>query len=736
MTSAVHSALPKTERHAPSTAHGGKSTKTATDFQRLLHGGTENRRAGVKSDDTEARPDNAVASGDHDPVRAKFDEKAATSDSPADLTSEADLDQRQQQATVAQDGRSALDVLSSLISLNAADPSVRRPAADTETSRGESATPNESVTASDREINQPILESIQKPSPNKTATATPDSHIVQEGAKLVAGNSKPAAPVSVESQTVARETPANDNPKVTLPAEHPVNDPASQIDDHRTSQVAGEAHSSGQPKASADATASAPKPITLAAEEAFNTRPFLHAEQPQTVDARISVTENRQYVAPATTAALLAVDPATQQSSTIAATPPATSAQATAQTTAASAPTAAKIIEPSLSANATEPVATLAVSNEMPGPTVRSETREQPVSAQRTARAGGGTKLEPAVPSAHTPTKASTTEAIRTAVPEPSAAKPEPVKSIVGSDAAFASPPAVGSEVRAQPVSAQRRDPAGGSAKSESAVPPAHIPDKPSPAETIRIAAPEQSTAKAETERSIADSNSALVLTSTAQGDWQSSDPSAPVREQPKIETLPARNDTASGINATVVPPQMTVTTAETLATSIADGLSEKKPLAAAANMPVLAAPQHQSAHVLKIELHPAELGAVTANLKVAGEQLSIEIQVENHEAYRRLSSDSDDLANTLRKLGYDVDRITILQPQTAATPTSRTEAQTSSTHTSSRDQSAAFSSSGQGGNGSGGDGQRSGRNPSHDAYASRDPASPRRDDGRGGIVI
>ena len=33
---------------------------------------------------------------------------------------------------------------------------------------------------------------------------------------MVAGNSKPAAPVSVESQTVARETPANDNPKVTL----------------------------------------------------------------------------------------------------------------------------------------------------------------------------------------------------------------------------------------------------------------------------------------------------------------------------------------------------------------------------------------------------------------------------------------------------------------------------------------------------------------------------------------
>ena len=43
-----------------------------------------------------------------------------------------------------------------------------------------------------------------------------------------------------------------------------------------------------------------------------------------------------------------------------------------------------------------------------------------------------------------------------------------------------------------------------------------------------------------------------------------------------------------------------------------------------------------------KIELHPAELGMVTASLRLSGEQLSIEIRPENHEAHRRLSSDSD----------------------------------------------------------------------------------------------
>ena len=70
----------------------------------------------------------------------------------------------------------------------------------------------------------------------------------------------------------------------------------------------------------------------------------------------------------------------------------------------------------------------------------------------------------------------------------------------------------------------------------------------------------------------------------------------------------------------------------------------------------------------LKIELHPAELGAVTANLKASGGQLSVELKVENHEAYARLSADSDAIVKSLRSLGYDIDRVTIQQPQAAST--------------------------------------------------------------------
>ncbi len=82
-------------------------------------------------------------------------------------------------------------------------------------------------------------------------------------------------------------------------------------------------------------------------------------------------------------------------------------------------------------------------------------------------------------------------------------------------------------------------------------------------------------------------------------------------------------------------------------------------------------------AHTLRIELHPAELGAVTASLRLAGEQLSIELKVETAEAHRRLSADSEAIVSSLRGLGYDIDKVTIVQPAAAAT---RQDAATSGT--------------------------------------------------------
>jgi len=79
-------------------------------------------------------------------------------------------------------------------------------------------------------------------------------------------------------------------------------------------------------------------------------------------------------------------------------------------------------------------------------------------------------------------------------------------------------------------------------------------------------------------------------------------------------------------------------------------------------------------AHALKIELHPAELGVVTASLRMAGEQLSIEIRPQTGEAYRRLSAVSEAIVRSLRGLGFDIDRVTVLQPVLAATPSARVD--------------------------------------------------------------
>ncbi|RAZ91909.1 flagellar hook-length control protein FliK [Mesorhizobium hawassense] len=109
--------------------------------------------------------------------------------------------------------------------------------------------------------------------------------------------------------------------------------------------------------------------------------------------------------------------------------------------------------------------------------------------------------------------------------------------------------------------------------------------------------------------------------------------------------------------------------------------------------------------HVLKIELHPSELGSVTASLRLSGEQLLIEMKPETHEAYRRLTTDSDAIVKSMRNLGFDVDKVTILQPSIAAPAVSRADANSSMPMSTGRDQ-PSFQPGNSGGNGAGGDRQ------------------------------
>ena len=131
--------------------------------------------------------------------------------------------------------------------------------------------------------------------------------------------------------------------------------------------------------------------------------------------------------------------------------------------------------------------------------------------------------------------------------------------------------------------------------------------------------------------------------------------------------------------------------------------------------------------HILKIELHPAELGMVTASLRLAGEQLSIELKPETHEAYRHLATDSDAIVKSLRGLGFDVDKVTILQPSIAIHAPARSDASNSQPMPQGRDQSA-FQPGNSSGNNAGSGGQQSGRNRNDDAQEFGRPAAPVRE--------
>ncbi|UVK40774.1 flagellar hook-length control protein FliK [Mesorhizobium sp. AR10] len=169
----------------------------------------------------------------------------------------------------------------------------------------------------------------------------------------------------------------------------------------------------------------------------------------------------------------------------------------------------------------------------------------------------------------------------------------------------------------------------------------------------------------------------------------------------------------------------MSQTTSAVIDAIASDGLRQaaSTPSAASQTASAVAVPTH----ILKIELHPAELGMVTASLRLAGEQLSIELKPETHEAYRRLTTDSEAIVKSLRGLGFDVDKVTILQPSIAVPAPTRADAGSSLPMSTGRDQ-PSFQPGNSSGNNAGSGGQQPGRNHSNDAQEFGRPASPARD--------
>ncbi|MER9329584.1 flagellar hook-length control protein FliK [Mesorhizobium sp. M0488] len=184
-------------------------------------------------------------------------------------------------------------------------------------------------------------------------------------------------------------------------------------------------------------------------------------------------------------------------------------------------------------------------------------------------------------------------------------------------------------------------------------------------------------------------------------------------------------------------PPQVPMSQAalSVIGAITADG-GPRQALSTASATAQLAGPVAVPTHVLKIELHPAELGMVTAHLRLAGEQLSIELKPETHDAYRRLSSDSEAIVKSLRGLGFEVDKVTIMQPGIAVLATTRADATASQAAAPGREQSSFQPGNSGGGNGGQQPGQQSTRGSHDDAQDYGRAASPSRERAGGDIFI
>ncbi|MBU2145602.1 MAG: flagellar hook-length control protein FliK [Alphaproteobacteria bacterium] len=207
-------------------------------------------------------------------------------------------------------------------------------------------------------------------------------------------------------------------------------------------------------------------------------------------------------------------------------------------------------------------------------------------------------------------------------------------------------------------------------------------------------------------------------------------------RTAPKSVNSAADNGRSTS-RVTVISEQMMPAPAQSTSLSLATTLAASgvlKPESiriAAEALPIGMTP----AHSLSIQLHPAELGMVTASLKFVGDQLSIELQVENNEAYRALQTDSESLVKSLRGMGYEIDRVTILQPAAASSTQTRPDGAGAGAQqfTGSGQQSNAGSSASGGG---GTNGQQPGGAQSDARQTGQNGPAGNNDRGAGGVYI
>lgn len=154
--------------------------------------------------------------------------------------------------------------------------------------------------------------------------------------------------------------------------------------------------------------------------------------------------------------------------------------------------------------------------------------------------------------------------------------------------------------------------------------------------------------------------------------------------------------------------------TATALARAIHTGMGSGTSAAHAAVAAAQQQPAPVAVHTLNIQLRPEALGTVTARLHLSGDNLRVDLQVDNADAHHRLKADSDVIVKSLRALGYDVDRVTIQAPAPSQPATSGQNA-ASQGRDQSFQQAQGNSANGQG-SGHAGGGRENGERAAHQA--------------------
>lgn len=225
--------------------------------------------------------------------------------------------------------------------------------------------------------------------------------------------------------------------------------------------------------------------------------------------------------------------------------------------------------------------------------------------------------------------------------------------------------------------------------------------------------------------------------------------PDAQTRAVPDPTIMPSGEDDTKADAApdraapkvTVVSQQTTIAPALQSQTSAAlvESLATDTPFAEAVDRAALAMRHAETApaptHSLKLQLHPAELGMVTASLRLSGGQLAVELQVDNADAYHRLTTDGDAIVKALQGLGYEIDRVTVLQPQVATTATARVETTSQSMQSGGRGADSAGSGAA-GNGGSGGRGEQAGGSGGNARQNDQQSRAAPRDGAGGGLYI